>query len=327
MIAWQFKSAIQRLVSKLPFRFFWYGLVQEHITRSITVDNAAVERRLKVCRRHMEHLEERGHISSFAALEIGTGWIPIIPLGLWLCGAQAVWTLDIASLIQRRRLNLCLSILQSITQQGRLSQLLPQVRSERIEELRQTPPCPSALRCEEFLHTLGIELLVGQKQIPRIGRESIDLVVSHEVLEYVPRTDLDELFRLIAHSIRPGAIMSHYIDLRDEYSYFDASISPFNFLRYSEQEWRRHANPMFPLNRLTLPDYRNLFQRHSVRIEHEQVCRAPPTALSGIKLDQQFSEVPEEDLLALNVWIKAICSAAGPNSILTNTTDDNETKT
>lgn len=310
MIGWRFKSAIQRILSKLPFPYFWYGLLQEHVTRSITVNQSAVERRLHACQRHMQHFdEEREDRSAFTAFEVGTGWIPIIPLGLWLCGAKTVWTFDIAPLISRRRLNRCLGILRAMELEGRLAEILPQVRRERIEQLLHMSNVHSHLSCKDFLHSLGINLLVGQQEVQRIRNKSIDLVVSHEVLEYVPKRDIDELWQLITQSIHSGSIMSHYIDLRDEYSYFDPSISPLNFLRYSEQEWRWHANPLFPLNRLTLPDYRNLFSHHAFRILHEEARSAPRDALETVKLAEPFSGIREEDLLVLNVWIKAICVA------------------
>ena len=101
-------------------------------------------------------------------------------------------------------------------------------------------------------------------------------------------------------------MLSHYIDLRDEYSYGDASLSPLDFLRYTSSEWKRAANPLFPLNRLRLPAYRDLFTRTGFQITDEETQLAEATTLEGISVAAEFQDFSDADLLPLNVWIRAV---------------------
>ena len=57
----------------------------------------------------------------------------------------------------------------------------------------------------------------------------MDLFVSTTVLQYIPPEALKGIFAEFNRLASPNAVMSHYIDLYDQFSVFDRSISPFNF--------------------------------------------------------------------------------------------------
>src|SRR4051812_34577729 len=103
---WLIKSALHRAISLLPASHWWNDLFQTHVTRSMGLGAGRFELRLEHCRQHLENFfsqspeRQRG---SFSVLELGTGWYPIVPVGLFLCGAADIWTFDIAPLLRPAR--------------------------------------------------------------------------------------------------------------------------------------------------------------------------------------------------------------------------------
>src|SRR6266404_6826830 len=94
---WLIKSSLHRVISWLPASHFWNGLLQ-HLSRSLDLPKEQFEMRLDYCRRHLEaFLETRPAISGhWRVVELGTGWFPTVPVGLYLCGAAEIWTFGIA---------------------------------------------------------------------------------------------------------------------------------------------------------------------------------------------------------------------------------------
>lgn len=88
---------------------------------------------------------------------------------------------------------------------------------------------------------------------------SVDLVVSHSVLEHVkdPPALLAELARILA----PGGWMIHAVDYRDHFFKY-----PYHFLLFSRATWDRWLNPG-DLPRWRLSDHRQLFPACGFRLQ------------------------------------------------------------
>jgi hypothetical protein len=99
--------------------------------------------------------------------------------------------------------------------------------------------------------------------------------------------------------------MSHEVDMSDEYSYFDSSITAFNFLRFSDRAWRLINNPLIPLNRLRVSDFRECFREAGFTVVEEVVKWGNPVALSRIRLAPRFARCDPSDLLVLKAWFVA----------------------
>jgi hypothetical protein len=112
MPSWLLKAGTQRLIGALPNRHMWNEFLQTRITRSIQLPPDQFTVKLDACRKHLQHLSDlRGATPrDFTAFELGTGWHPVVPIGLFLCGASQVWTWDIA---QHLRLERIRSVLNS----------------------------------------------------------------------------------------------------------------------------------------------------------------------------------------------------------------------
>jgi hypothetical protein len=97
--------------------------------------------------------------------------------------------------------------------------------------------------------------------------------------------------------------MSHLIDMSDHYAQFDQSISTYNYMKYSERQWRLFNNKLQYQNRLRITDYRDIHHVTGFEILDEQNLSGSLDALSAVKLAPQFESISQEDLLVTNSWM------------------------
>ena len=95
----------------------------------------------------------------------------------------------------------------------------------------------------------------------------------------------------------PEAVVSHRLNIADAFSYFDKSISPLNFLRYTSKQWRWLDSPLISQNRLRISDYRQLLKEAGFEIVREENTSGRPEDLDRIKLAPEFQHYRREDLL------------------------------
>jgi SAM-dependent methyltransferase len=89
--------------------------------------------------------------------------------------------------------------------------------------------------------------------------QSFDLVMSSNVFEHIPPS---ELRRIVAESrrlLRPGGVSAHHIDTADHFA-TDERITSVNFLKYSPRAWRLISRGLAYHNRLRCREYPRLFE-------------------------------------------------------------------
>src|SRR6266852_9063248 len=96
-----------------------------------------------------------------------------------------------------------------------------------------------------------------------------------------------------------------WMSLIDQYSYFDRSITPFNFLKYPARRWKHLNSPLTWQNRLRISDYRRLFDRAGFQIANETNTLGAAADLEKIQLASEFRGYAKEDLLVLTSWLAA----------------------
>ncbi len=297
---------MHRGISALPNRQFWNGLLQKWITRSTELTTRAFEDKVRECARHLHVLRSARPEGDFTALELGTGWLPIIPIGLALSGGRELWTFDIEPLLTTERLLLVLGHYSNYAKRGELSALLPEARADRIQKLDAVLATATAgEQPGALLERLGIHYQVADaRQIP-LPDNTVDFLMSSGVLEYVPKQGFHQILGEFHRVATPGAMMSHRLNLVDQYSYFDKNITAFNFLRFSERAWSWLDSPLISQNRLRIGDYRRCFREAGFEITREDNLSGRPEDLARIKLAPQFQPVPPEELLVLHSYISA----------------------
>jgi SAM-dependent methyltransferase len=304
---WLIKSAIQRAISFLPQSHRWNEFLQNKITQSLELTPGRFEVRLQDTRRYLEQFLKFGaqNAGEFSVLELGTGWNPVMPVGLYLCGAAEVWTIDIVSHLTRARIRNTLGFFAEYDRRGSLEKLIPRARPERMAKLKEILAQPANENGDSPLARLNIHALVRDAQDTGIPPASVDLFCSNSVMEYIPRAALVNMLAEFKRIARPGAVLCHFINLGDEYAKFDSTITPFNFLKYSDAQWSLLDSPFTRKNRLRISDYRELFVQAGCTILQEDHVDGDPRALERIRLAPRFQQYSQADLLVLQSWITA----------------------
>src|SRR5579872_3181261 len=153
MAKWIVKAVAQGALSFVPKGESLKCYLQERVTRTVTLGEAEFEYKLGLAAKHYaNYLRAGGREGSFTALELGTGYYPILPIGLWVCGARLVRTVDKLPLASPARMRKTLELFARYAADGRLQQFLPQAREERVRELPE-------VRADGAVP--GVDLLVG----------------------------------------------------------------------------------------------------------------------------------------------------------------------
>jgi hypothetical protein len=302
---WLIKSALQHAVAVLPQRQRWNALFQRFGTRSLDLQPEMFATRLDHARTHLDnYLNARGGMPKpFTALELGTGWFPTIAVGLYLCGADKIWMVDIDPIIRTSQLKQMLDFFCEHLANGKLRQRLPRLREDRAAQLPEMARFVEKEPPEAFLARFNGQVMVRDAQATCLPGGSVDLFFSSGVIEYIPRPVLVGIFKEFLRLSRPTAVMSHWITLVDQFSYFDRSIGPFNYLRYTSRQWGYLNSPLTWQSRLRISDYREITREAGYEILSEQDTPGSLDDLKKIRLAPEFQKYAVEDLLVLNSWI------------------------
>lgn len=297
---WLLKSLIHRAISCLPCPQKWNELLQEHVTKSLGLSEQHCLGMIANARRHLDVRWQRSDKTDFVVMEIGTGWYPVAPVVAMLCGAERVWTFDIDPLLRAARLERMLAHMRRFASDGRLKVALPDLRAERLEIIS----APTGGDPVKRLRQMGIEYRVQDASRTGLADRSVDHFFSHSVMQYIPRSPLEVLMRECLRVARPHATHSHHILLKDQYSIFDHSITPFDFMRFSDRAWRWLDSPLIPQTRLRIRDYREAFAATGWRMLAENSDSGDAAALRRVKLDRRFQGYSEADLLVTGTWVE-----------------------
>ncbi len=191
---WTTKAFVQRVLAGVPLgKSIYYfgqrsfgGLKRFGIYSRNRVQNGM--RLLKCLHAIGEDIEGK------AAVEIGTGWTPIIPLLFWLRGQRKCYTYDISRLLKKSLLIQCAEHLVNLPIQS--DTVLE--RSESIEEKIETTKIislrgliESGESADQILQSCDIHYHApADAAATDLPNESIDLVYSNLVLGHVPQNEI-----------------------------------------------------------------------------------------------------------------------------------------
>jgi len=306
MSHWMFKAAVQGGISFLPKNQFWNYLFQKYVTKSLDLNVRRFEIKLRQCKKHIENyfavMPE--HKTALSILELGTGWHPIIPIGLFLCGAAKIWTIDRTSLLSCKRVREVLQVFVKYAQRGDLIKILPWSQKNRISELQNVIDDNCLSSASQILEKLNIYTMIKDARATGIETSSIDFIISNTTLEYIPEDIIIKIFNEFRRLASSKVIMSHYIHMADHYADFDHSITPYNFLKYPNYIWRLFFNnSLHYQNRLRIADYRRIHQATGFKILFEHNIQGSLEDLNKIRIAKDFLHYSIDDLLSIYSWI------------------------
>lgn len=316
---WKIKAYLQKAVATLPegvgYRIY-------HVLQRLngTFGKTRVQPRLSVARRLVELAEQSGHsVRGKTFFELGTGWSCTTPLGLWLCGAERVVTVDVNPYLKE---HLVLRELRYITEHaGAITELFGKYGQtatfqERLKELcRQTPRT-----LQELLARTGIGYWSRfDARKTSLANGTVDFYFSWYVLQHIPPDVLRDIWRESHRILHPDGLVVHCVDAGDQFTRADPNLTAIHFLQFDEDTWLRYAGNRFAYhNRLRASDHLNLARDQGFEVVVSETAVDEPSLAQlkrGFPVHPRFREKSLEDLATIRLIFTAKkCQQFAPGS-------------
>ena len=289
MAIWIAKAIIQKTISFLPLKHQINFLFQKYVTKGVNLSDYLFEDKLTHLQNHISYFLKysKGETSKFTALELGTGWYPIVPVGLYLAGADKIYTLDISSLLNEERILQTVERFIQYSEKDLGFKFLPE-RLEKLKEIVQQKNYSVA----ELLAAMNIVSLIVDARKIDLPDAGIDLINSNNTFEHIYPEILIDILKEFKRLAKPGAVMSHFIDMSDHFAHLDKSISVYNYLKFSEQQWNLIDNSIQPQNRMRLYEHEELYTKAGIPVTEKVIVGKGNDSIQSIDLDIRFKKYP-----------------------------------
>jgi hypothetical protein len=216
---WQTKARAFRALSVIPFGTSLHFLLQRHVTRRLPRPEKQVKaiygRAQKLLTQYATYGARVVDASTF--FEFGSGRDLVVPLAFSACGAKRFFTVDIERLAKLGLVQSNVAIVARLSGAAR----------------------PSRSLWDDLEQDWRVDYRVlSDARATELGNDTIDCAVSVEALEHIPKDDIFDILKETHGILRPDGIALMQIDYGDHFKGFDPSISSFNFLTYSDQDWQ-----------------------------------------------------------------------------------------
>ncbi|HET8924030.1 MAG TPA: methyltransferase domain-containing protein [Candidatus Acidoferrum sp.] len=230
-------------------------------------------------------------------LEVGTGWIPTLPLGMHLLGAQVhtydhvrhLRTVNLAKLV-----DLYPEYLLTLAEAAQCDAALSE------GSLRDFKSEGSAASLDDWFRPFGVHYHApGDASQSGIPDSSLDLYFSVAVLEHVSKTAIKAMLGEAHRILRSGGLTYPVIGMFDRYTNVDPSITRVNFLKFNELTWRLIGqNKINYHNRLRESEFIALFEEAGFEIvdRRSEVDEPSLKALETMRLAPKYRCFDKRDL-------------------------------
>lgn len=309
MSRWKLKATVQKTISYLPHSHGINHLFQKYVTKGVALTDDYFYDRLNHASDHIRAFTRHHDLSSLRySLEIGTGWYPIVPMALFLCGAEDIYSVDIASLSDKEKLKQTIQRFIEAKKFGTLQTFIP-YREDKMRFLESIIEHYDQLTYEKILHLFNFHFVAAEHVRMMLPTHKIHLIHSNNTFEHIHPDDFPQLLDNFNIWIHPTeGVMSHFIDMSDHFAHFDSNISIYNFLKYSDREWAIIDNSIQPQNRLRFIDYIRLFRSHHIPISRTDIEIGNIEELGRISLNSKYKDYSLEDLAVSHGRIESIMS-------------------
>ncbi len=271
---WKVRANLLRALAAMPGGHRVYVALQRQFGRFR--DPKYIRRKLKrqaeLARLAVEHgvQLEGAHV-----MELGTGWVPAMAFGFYLCGAKKVSTFDLNKYVFHESLKaVMLCITTDSGNQGIWADL---VDSKTL--YRRMVGVDSKNRDEYVLDIIpdyelddfqffNIEYIApGDARNSGLAADSIDIHCSTNTFEHIPREDLLAILVEARRVLKPNGLAVHYADPTDHFAHADKTQSPVRFLNLTQRDIERYYRNRYTYQNLLFDDdYRELFDEAGLEI-------------------------------------------------------------
>jgi len=286
---WKLKAIIQQILSHIPYGENINYFAQKRITRNLPLGKEAFLEKVKSAGRNFAAFSRYGAgnptYDNTVFYEFGAGWDMIVALSYYLLGIRHQILIGIRPLVRLELIN------DAIDKFSRYNSEVQTILSPGTDAAIHLAKVDDAKQMKD---QFGIEYRAPcNAKDTHIGAGAIDFISSTATLEHIPAKEILPIFNECYRILRDGGIMTCYIGYYDHYSYFDSSITPYNFYQYSGSTWNLYNSSLHYQNRLRHKDFVKLINNTGFSIIEDVPTPPSPEdiqALETVGLHSDFKQ-------------------------------------
>lgn len=299
----QYKCLLQRFFSSVPYGYWLNYAMQRFVTKSLPQSENTFKKRWENVIKHLDIFKKFSNkpIETATCYEFGAGWDLMFPLSFSALGFLSIYCVDIRPLIVSSLINCNVDF---ITKQLEQTNQINVKIGGGVQDRKNVSP-----------HNLRNDLVDKHRiyyYAPMDARKtdipnmSIDFFYSNVTLEHIPSNIIIPILKECHRILSPDGIFSVVIDYSDHWSKFDKSVTQYNYLKFSADEWLKYNPSLQYQNRLRHSDYISFFEQSGFEILSEEKFYPDQNEIEQLKilpLTKEFQKYTFDDLSITGCWI------------------------
>jgi len=289
MKKWIFKAVIQKGISFLPYDYKINYLFQKHVTKGVFLSDDYFFDKLIHVKKHLEYYSKlKNNATPVKCFELGTGWYPVIPVALFLTGAQEIVTTDITPLSDKQKFITTIEKFLELKNQHKAGFEYLFADTNKVAVLTEIIAQQDQLSFEQIQQKLHIHYIKQDARKLDFANGYFDFIVSNNVFEHIYPHLLIDILKEFKRVWAPNGVMSHFIDMSDHFAHLDKSINIYNFLQFTDKQWNTIDNSVQPQNRMRIDEYIALYDDLSISINIREDRPGNISELKTITLSEKY---------------------------------------
>ena len=312
MAKWIIKAALQRSFSLFPNPEAINRLFQKYLTGQDKLNDTKFENKLLHASDHLRFLKKYSpgiDTGKIKCLELGTGQFPIVPIYYFLHGMNDIVSIDIISFMTVDRIKNTLDYFLHYQNRfpEKFEKYLSAVDENRWKEMQRiSQQIDSYKSVQEVLAAFSSRILIQDARRTDFADATFDFITSNNTFEHIYPEILEGILKEFYRILKPGGVMSHFIDMTDHFAHFDSQINIYNFLKFSPRAWRMIDNEILPQSRLRLRDYEEMYHRLGIPVTEKLIWLYNAELLDTISIHQSLKGYSREELAVVHVYITSL---------------------
>jgi SAM-dependent methyltransferase len=286
-VDFRIKNLLQTLFSSLPQGEQINYLFQRWVSKSLPPSEGRCQFKTEIAKEHYNNFLTYHTLENFSKkyYEFGAGWDLMVPLIFSQYGFECS-VYDIRRLVKLNLINHSLAFIQK---EGMLNKSTTSSKISDLSDLER------AFKVKYFAPF--------DAKKTSFKENTFDFSSSTFVLEHIPKDDIHDLLAETYRILKSGGILSIRIDYKDHWAYFDQTITPYNFLKYSSKEWKKYNPALHYQNRMRHAEYMAIIQKIGFEVVKEEVETPDKNlehALLNLPIHKDFNGFQFDDLKVLS---------------------------
>ena len=300
---WKLKAIVQKGISYFPQKEkinYWF---QKRVTKGVELSDDHFRNKITHSKDHLYYFRKHSskELKECNVLELGTGWYPIVPIAMYLSDVEEVISIDLRDWVKRENMYKTIRTFQEWRQRGELDLFLDYINEEKWKSLGAIVDEQKELK--ETCEIIGLKRIIGDARKTDLESASIDLICSNNTFEHIPENILEDILKEFKRVLKPGGVMSHFIDMTDHFAHFDSSITIYNFLKYSDRKWKRIDNSIQPQNRMRFKDYKAMYEKQDIEISEEKIRSGNKEEVASVSLAAKYKDYTIDEIAISHGYI------------------------